>query len=198
MVITLWSGVVIAFIYYRYKNKLQTDAKSIEPVLKTVAQRLGAPAQFEEYFLHKFPKLKYIMTNKLLFDMAKDLYFTRRFDKGRYQDMVAKMDQFQKVYVYILGGRYEPYQYSSILADLSQGILEIMYSYFIIVPDKFKHIYGLDPYAAFDKNIAQFHEMSSSMFEIIKRFAKEASGTKFNPPALDIPTQDNKKYNSLP
>jgi hypothetical protein len=82
------------------------------------------------------------------------------------------MDKLQKVYVYILAGRYRPDLYIQTFIDIRKSVLEILYSFVVVVPHQFKHTYGLDPYQEIEKSIDDFTVVSRTMMEILYSYAK--------------------------
>ena len=120
-----------------------------------------------------------------------NLRFIRKFDNAKYTDIINLMDKIMKIYIYILSDRYGADIYIPIFMDIRYNILEILYSLIIVVPDKFKHIYGLNSYSEINKSIEEFLKYSRHMLKILENYGKLNKGI--------IYIQDNKyrPYNSL-
>lgn len=160
-------GVVFYYIYVEHKRTApkQPTAESDTNERREVVS--------ESYELKRFTnKLKYIHENAEFKDIARDLRFTRIFDKARYGDLLVHMDKLQKVYVYILGGRYDPRLYIPTFIDLRRIILEILYSFFMVVPQELKHTYNLDPYKQLYDNIESSTVATRKMLNVLYAYAK--------------------------
>lgn len=125
------------------------------------------------FMISKFPKLRFLQNNSQLMRIANDLRFVRIFDTARFGDLVLHMEKLQKVYMYILSGRYYPPSYISTFVDMRTSVLEILYGLVIIVPSVLKHTYGLDPYATIQRNIDEFTALSRKMLNVIQAYAKD-------------------------
>ena len=137
----------------------------------------------DNFFLKKFPKkkLKFFLKNDKLVAIAKDIVITRMFDKAKYADLLNLMNEYQKVYTYILGDRYPPYSYVPIFIDLGNGILENLYSIYFVVPDELKHVYGLDTYQVIEDNIKTFTMLNNEMLKILKSFSMKQKKIPYFP-----------------
>jgi hypothetical protein len=75
--------------------------------------------------------------------------------------------------MYILAKRYDPVTYVPLFMDMRRAVLEIMYSFIHIVPERLKHTYGIRPYEVIEKNIRDFTALSRTMSVILGAFAKD-------------------------
>lgn len=117
-------------------------------------------------------KFKYLEENADFVEIAVDLRFIRIFDKARFGDLLIHMDKMQKVYMYILSGRYDPVLYISTFIDLRQATTEIMYSFYLVVPQQLQHTYGIDTYAELKRNVNRFTVATRKMLYVLYAFAK--------------------------
>ena len=188
--------IIIIFYYiYVYLNNLssirQNDiTKNDISITKDVINR--KEISNENFYIKNFPKnIKYLLKDNNLMNIVTNLRFIRKFDNAKYTDLINLMDKFMKIYIYILSDRYDAYTYTPIFMDIRYNILEILYSLIIVVPDKFKHIYGLNSYKEIDKSIEEFLKYSRHMLKILENYAK------LNKKKLYIQDYKYRPYNSL-
>lgn len=189
--------VIILIIYYVYiylndiSIKKEDDIEKNEiSIIKDVIGR--KEISNENYYIKKFPKnIKYLINDDNLMNIITNIRFVRKFDNAKYTDIILLMDTFMKIYIYILSDRYDAEVYIPIFMDIRYSILEILYSLIIVVPDKLKHIYGLDTYKEINKSIEEFLKYSRNMLTILENYGKIGKGIKY--------IQDNKyrPYNIL-
>ena len=170
LLITLWGGA--AWYYLQYKNK-EVEAKEekelriLQPEDKHVTT--ATPNFYVSPVSKDFPYLK---KNQVLVGLGKDLAFVKTFDKQKYQDLLVFMNNYQKVYMYILAERYPCQSYVPTFIDLRENILELLYQMYLVVPKTFKHIYGVDPYATLEKSIDTFLKLSRNQLKILENFCR--------------------------
>jgi len=192
--------------YFYLKNKEKEVEKSIDNTINNLNAEIKDRNEIvtNDFTLATFPKkgLKFILKNQILVEILNDLLFVRLFDKARYADLIVLMDKYQKTYIYILNQRYNCYTYTPIFLDTGNAILEHMYSFVFIIPQKFNHIYGLDPIEVIDKNILRFTILRRKMTDIIESFSKKDLKIPYfpeaNPQANDNPFYDKTKNLRLP
>lgn len=179
-----------AVAYYQ----LAPPPASVKDVLSAdTADRKEAVSS--NFMVKKFPKLRFIYNNSQLMRIATDLRFVRIFDTARFGDLVIHMEKLQKVYMYILSGRYYPPSYISTFIDLRSSVLEILYGLVHIVPGVLKHTYGLDPYATIQSNIDDFTALSRKMLSVLRAFAKDRG---YNIPDTYFHPYEKARENILP
>lgn len=168
IIISMLAGAA-AFMYMRNTGTSSTnvpgDANDRREVVSSV------------YPVAKFPKdprkqQRFLQYNDSLRKIAIDLRFIKIFDKARLGDLLIHMDHFQKIYMYILAGRYHPQSYIPILMDMRASILEILYSLIHVVPETLKHTYGFLPHEVIQRNIDAFTALSRRMLTILQSYTK--------------------------
>jgi hypothetical protein len=82
------------------------------------------------------------------------------------------MNKLMKIYIYILSDRYDIYIYIPIFNDIVNDILEILYSFVFVVPNRFKHIYGFNPSEEIDKSIFDFRTKLEKMLIVLNNYGK--------------------------
>jgi hypothetical protein len=188
ILITMWAAALIGYVGYRYKLQRGINAKSLGSITADVVARNMAPANSTSYFVKRFPKgITHLVRNEVLTKIAKDLYFTRVFDKGRYQDIVMLLEKFQRTYMYILGGRYEPVSYIPAMVDVSDLVLEHIYSLYIVVPKQTKHMYGLDTHETLSQCIEQFTSLRRKMLDVVNKYKIKLLDVNFVDPSAQLP-----------
>jgi len=118
--------------------------------------------------------LTFLKENQSLLDILNNIRFIVIFDKARYEDLLIHMDKMQKVYMYILAGRYYPKSYVSTFVDLRDNIREMMYSSVLVVPTAFKYVYGIpDPLGVIHDNIDAFTALSRRMLYTLQSYSRD-------------------------
>lgn len=165
--------IIIAGVASYYAFLYTTPSNSAPAAIpdSDTADRREAVSQ--SFAVSKFTKPRFLLNNSGLTAIVKDLRFIRIFDTARFGDLLIHMEKLQKVYMYILSGRYYPPSYIGTFTDLRQLILEILYGLVHIVPPTLKHTYGLDPYAVINKNIDAFTALSRKMLGIIRAYSRD-------------------------
>jgi hypothetical protein len=59
-----------------------------------------------------------------------------------------------------------------IFNDIVNDILEILYSFVFVIPDRFKHIYGFNPGEEIDKSIIDFRIKVEKMLIVLNNYGK--------------------------
>jgi Ca2+/Na+ antiporter len=196
LLITLWGILIWFYLNYRVKQEKQ-DNKKTETLLENEHKdMMENPEIVSSYYPIKGAPNKgwtYLKENKILMDIIKNLTFVRTFDKQKYQSMIVLMNQYQKIYMYILAERYPCQSYIGNFIDLRENILEVMYQFYVVVPGQFKHIYGVDPYKTIEKNIEQFIKLSRTMIEVLENFCRIDLNEYYFPMTLPMPNDESRK-----
>lgn len=196
LLITLWGILLWYYLNYRVKNEKDKETKT-ETILENEHKDLMENDEIvtNYYPIKGAPKKgwTYLKENKVLMDIIKNLTFVRTFDKQKYQSMIVLMNQYQKVYMYILAERYPCQSYIGNFIDLRENILEVMYQFYVVVPSQFKHIYGVEPYKVLEKNIEQFIKISRTMIEVLENFCRIDLNEYYFPMTLPMPNDEARK-----
>jgi hypothetical protein len=203
LLITLWGGVSAYYLYFKLQT-VQTEANIPSLSLqKDYQERYNQTPQITNsphYYIQKLHKtgIKYLVHSQPLVEIAYDIRWTRMFDKNRYQELIAIFDKLQKVYMYILGGRYYVESYLSTLNDLRQTALETLYSFYLIVPESFRHVYGLDPLKNIESNVDKLTKHTRIMLDIVEKYAKLSVKVPYIPETKPYPATTFISNNVLP
>jgi len=191
---------IFGFFGYYYLNnqyKVLSETNAISEDIINLESEKRKEANSEIYNINKFPKkkkFKYIFKNKIMVEIVEDLNILRMFDKARYGDLILNMDNLQKIYIYILGNRYEPRSYIPTFIDVSDKILEILYSLIFVIPESFKHVYGVNTEEILTRNVERFTALKTKMLTILENYAKAEHNIKFLPEIYPRPSNN---YNSI-
>ena len=195
LLVSLW---LFALYYYFMK---ETPAKEKTEVIKSTTDiPKGKEIATNNYYVKNNPNkgLEYLKNNETLLKIVKDLAFVKTFDAQKYNEMCIYMNSYQKVYMYILAERYLASSYIQTFLDLRENILEILYQYYVVVPQHLKHIYGVSPYEKIEKNVNEFLKLSRTMIEVLENFCRMDLQEKYfpttNPMPHDVHNEKEKKH----
>lgn len=175
LLITIWGIIIWYYLQYRVKEERQEDKQASTLLNEEHEVLMKNPEISSSYYPIKGAPKKgwtYLKENKTLMEIAKDLDFVKTFDRQKYQWMLVQMNQYQKVYMYILAERYPCQSYIGNFIDIREGILEVLYQMYLVVPSNFKHIYGVHPYEVLKNNIESFIKLSRTMIEVLENFCR--------------------------
>lgn len=171
--------IIVGFLFYYFNSIIQEQNKLLENSktksklnIKNDVQDKKEIATNNFYVKETSKALKYLLKNQQLIGIIQNIQFVKKFDKTRYTNMITNMDKIMKVYIYILSDRYDVNSHLPIFTDLRSDILEIFYSFIFVIPDKFKHIYGFDPYEQIHKSRDDFIRISNNMLQIMQNYGK--------------------------
>lgn len=193
LLVTLWGMIVWYYMQNKPILKTKTDTSLLD---KENDVRLEVPEMpSNNYYVKSAPKkgLTYLKNNENLLNIAKNVIFVKTFDSQKYQEMLVYMNAYQKVYMYILAERYLSKSYVPTFLDLRENILEIMYQFYIVVPQNFKHIYGVKPYKEIAISIENFLKLSRTMIEVLENFCRLELKEHYFPPTLPMPNDNHDK-----
>lgn len=169
---TVWCLVVIYYVTQNATNATNTkmDILNDEVEQRRVQTKYIVSDQYLDTTLSK-QKLKFLKYNEGLAAIAMDVLFLRKFDKSRYQDFVWNMNILQKVYMYILLKRYRVETHYMVFEELRKKVLEILYSFVMVVPVAPRRTYGVDPYKKLKTSTKSFVAVTNKMSNTLKNFA---------------------------
>lgn len=202
LLISLWIAAAWYYLQYRNKQVITQDEKSTAILQEQHQLKLDTAPEMppDNYYVKSASKkgLTYLLKNKVLVDISKDLIFVKTFDEQKYQELLVYLNHYQKVYMYILAERYPCQSYVPTFIDLRENILQLLYQYYLVVPKSFKHIYGVDPYATLEKNIQQFTKLSRTMLEVLENFCRLDLKEYYFPDTNPMPFDERKGNQVLP
>ena len=170
--------IIIIFYYYIDSNikKDNLEKKNIEDiVVENIDKGIDTIKELNTnnfYININNGHIKFLKKNKEFLDIINNLKFVKKFDKTRYNNLIIYANKLMKIYVYILSDRYDIYVYMPIFNDTVNDILEILYSFIFVIPEKFKHIYGFNPGDEIDKSITDFRNKVEKMLIVLNNYGK--------------------------
>ena len=167
------SAIIIYFLISKYQEEhalLQNSAEKAENKLKNEVSDTKAMNTDVFYMKETSKNLKFLMKDQELIDILNNIRFIKKFDKSRYTNIIVYMDKLMKIYIYILSDRYDVNTHIPIFTDIKTRIMEIFYSLVFVVPEQFKHIYGLDPYVEIEKSQNAFVAKTRKMQKILQNY----------------------------
>ena len=177
----LISIIIIIIFYYYIDNNIKlnkANKKNVEDVIiDNIDKGIDTIKELntDNFYINiNTGKIKFLKKNKEFLDIINNLKFVKKFDKTRYNNLIIYANKLMKIYVYILSDRYDIYVYMPIFNDTVNDILEILYSFIFVVPEKFKHIYGFNPGDEIDKSITDFRNKVEKMLIVLNNYGKIA------------------------
>lgn len=167
VLLTILILVILVIVFYIYKeNKVDKVSDSIKEDTK------NQPLETTEYLIEKNSKdFKYLRKDDKLLEIAKNMRFTKRYDGARYSDLLNQLDTYMKYYIFMIKDRYDISHFLPILHDMYIKILENMYSFYLVLPSKMKHVFGFQPLDRLHKCINEFRKYGKEKLNIIKKYS---------------------------
>ncbi len=190
----LISIIIIIIIGYYYFSKINIHNENLQSnftnKIKTLSNDIqNKPPVFDtNFYLKKFPEgIRYLKNDKYLIELILNLRFVKVFDDAKYSKLLLLFEDFMKVYIFMLGDRYDIRDYFTTFLDLRLGIIKELYGIYVICPIKIKNIYGINTFETIKTTINDFMKHSRKMILIIEKYAYEKKGiyylqdTKYKP-----------------
>lgn len=189
--------IIIAYFYFpqinNYNNSIKT---SFDNKIKILNNDIKDKSKYSHlnvnFFIKDFPtSLKYLPNDKFLIELLLNLRFIKVFDEGKFDNLINLFENFLKIYIFILGNRYDINTYFTTFIDLRTTIIKELYSIYIIIPLKLKFIYGINVYNTIKLSINDFISYSRKMIIILERFGYENKKIVYLPDTKFKPFQKN-------
>lgn len=182
----LVSIIIIIIIGYFYFNKIYDYDKTIETNFNNKIALLKNDIKEREnfnddnYYLNKFPiVIKYLRYDKYLIDLLLNIRFIKVFDDGKYTSIVGSFEKLMKLYIFMMGDRYDINIYFTTFLSLRTTIIKELYSIYIIIPNKFIYIYKINPFEEIKKSIYDFTKYTRKMIITIQKYGFKEKGIKY-------------------
>lgn len=171
--------IIVIIFYYHIDNNIKQSNATIKNKEDDIVDNIDKGIDtIKEINTNNFNinintgNIKFLKKNKEFLDIIHNLRFVKKFDKTRYNNLIIYMNKLMKIYIYILSDRYDIYIYIPIFNDIINDILEILYSFVFVVPNRFKHIYGFNPSEEIDKSIIDFRTKLEKMLIVLNNYGK--------------------------
>lgn len=182
----LLSIIIVIIIGYYYFNKIYDYNKTIETNFNNKVNLIKNDIKDRDifndknYILNKFPVvIKYLRNDTFLIELLLNLRFIKVFDNGKYTSLIGSMEKLMKLYIFMMGDRYDISLYFSTFISLRNSIIKDLYSIYIIIPDKFIFIYKINPFDEIKKSINDFMTHTRKMIITIQNYAYKNKGIKY-------------------
>lgn len=191
--------ILFGYISWMYLTKKQKEVEqksetNKETIVKDTKNKKEINS--ENFFVATFPKkdFKYLFKNPTMYDICKDLFFVRIYDKAAFSELLLLMEKTQKEYMYILASRRDDdlIGHITIFLDLSKSVLRVLYQLYFVVPRKAKHIYNLSPYKVIESNIDKFHALRREMILTLESFVRKEKKLQYFPEQSPEPFEAKK------
>jgi len=174
----LLSIIIIIIIGYFYFNKINIYNNSVSDNFNNKIKQINDDIKQREiiyskdYYLKKFPiAIKYLKYDEYLIELILNIRFLRVFDEGKYTNLILSIEKLMKLYIFMLGNRYNIANHFTTFTTLRTSIIKELYSIYIIVPDKFIYIYKIIPFDEIKKTIDDFVQHTRKMIITIQNYA---------------------------
>jgi|LakMenEpi03Aug12_release.lakeMendotaPanAssembly.Ray.scaffolds.fasta_scaffold01147_18 hypothetical protein len=182
----LISIIIIIIIGYYYFNKIDDFQKTIENNFNNKIKLINTDINDNElfndsnYFLNKFPvNIKYLKYDNYLIELLLNIRFIKIFDNAKYIYLIGSIEKFMKLYIFMLGDRYDINIHFTSFLSLRTSIIKELYSIYIIIPNKFIYIYKINLFEELKKTIYNFISHSRKMIITIQNYAFKEKNIKY-------------------
>ncbi len=189
----LISIIIVFIIGYFYFSKINKYNLSLETNYINKINNLNKDIKDREiihnpiFYLNKFPvDIKYLDKDPYLIELILNIRFIKIFDYAKFTDIIAFMENFMKIYIFILADRYDINEYFLTFIDLRTTIIKELYSLYIITPIKLTYIFNINTQETIKQTIHDFITYSRKMIIILQKYAKDKGiyhlpDTKYKP-----------------
>jgi hypothetical protein len=163
--------IIIGYYYlnniYKYNDELKTTYENKIKLIENEIFEQNRP----EYDIKKFSKdIKYLDKDNYLVEILLNIRFIKIFDQSKWGALILLFEKLMKYYIYMLSDRYDIKIYFQTFLNLRTTIIKELYSSFVIIPQKLKYIYNLNPFEELEKTIKDFIRHSRKMVIIIEKY----------------------------
>lgn len=173
--------IIIGYYYYNsikdYNDKLKINYKNQITTLETDINTNNNERNV----------ISYLNNDKYMIDLLFNIRFIKIFDAHKFSNIIVLFEKLMKLYIFMLGDRYDINDYFSTFMNIRTAIIKEMYSSYLITPIKLKYIYKVNPYNEIKKTIEDFKKYTRSMVIILEKYAYQKKGiyylddTKYKP-----------------
>ena len=179
----LLSIIIIIIIGYYYFIKINEYDEGIKTNYKNKIKKLNNDIKDKDnvlddnFYINKFPiEFKYLINDKYLIELILQIRFIKVFDNAKFTKILLLFENFMKIYIYMLGDRYDINDYFSTFLEIRQSIIKELYSIYVVIPIKLKNIYNVDSFETIQTTIKNFIKHSRKMILIIENYAYKHKG----------------------
>jgi hypothetical protein len=159
----LLSIIIIIIISYYYFTKINDyndlNLKNQDNIIKSINSDIQKRkyTNNDNYYIKKFSKnIKFLINDQKLLDIILNIRFIMKYDYEKYTNIINYIDNFYKIYMYILANRYDIKDYFTTFLSLRDSVIKEMYSVYVILPIKMENYYGFSSFEELKKSITDF------------------------------------------
>jgi hypothetical protein len=189
--------IIIIIGYYYFTQIYIFDEKQITNFnnkIKLITNDIKDRENFndENYIFKIFPfVIRYLRHDDFLIELILNIRFLKVFDNAKYTNIIASLEKFMKIYIFMLGDRYDINLYFSTFLLLRNSIIKELYSTYVILPNKFIYIFKINPFDEIKKAIYNFIKHSRKMIITIQNYAYNNKNIKYLEDTKYKPYQKN-------
>jgi len=187
--------IIIGFYYFRQIDIFdKAQITNFNNKVKLITNDIKDREIFNDdnYYLNKFPIfIKYLRYDNFLIELILNIRFLKVFDNAKYTNIIGSIEKLMKIYIFMLGDRYDINNYFTTFISLRNSIIKELYTIYIIVPDKFIYIYNINPFREIKKTIYDFMTYTRKMIITIENYAYNNKGIKYLEDTKYKPFQKN-------
>lgn len=197
ILITIIIIIIIAYFYLPKINDFNNSIKtSFDNKIKILNNDIKDKSKYahlnDNFFIKDFPKsLKYLNKDPFIVNLLLNIRFIKLFDEARFDNLINLFEKFIKIYIFILGNRYDINTHFTTFLDLRTTIIKELYSIYIIVPVKLKFIFNINIPNTIKTTINDFIIYSRKLIITLERFGFENKGLVYLPDTKYKPFQKN-------
>lgn len=160
--------IIIIMIYFFEQKDVPDKLKNI------IEDTEGSPVESTNYRVDKNSRdFKYLQKDDTLLEIVRDMRFVKRYDRPRYTDMINTMNIFMQTYMFMMADRWDIEHFLPLMKDLYIDVLEIMYSFYMVVPTKMRHVFGFHPLERLKSSIERFRDHGKELLDIVRFYGKD-------------------------
>jgi len=174
----LLSIIIIIIISYYYFTKINDyndiNTQNRNNIIKSINSDIQKRkyTNNDNYYIKKFNKnIKFLINDEKLLDIILNIRFIMKYDYEKYTNIINYIDNFFKIYMYILANRYDIKNYFTTFLSLRDSVIKEMYSVYVILPIKMENYYGFSSFEELKKSISDFVQHSRKLIIILERYA---------------------------
>lgn len=161
----LLSVIVLIILYIIYRYYTQQYARDNPDVVRSYVDKDISDNGY-----------RFVERDNDFITMLRLLEFTKRYDQTKFSNLLEKLDAFVKTYVFLLADRWKIDLLMPDMYSLRLQILDILYSYYLVLPVRMRHVFGFRPLDRLREVIDLFDRRSKEMIGVVRLYAKHEKG----------------------
>lgn len=170
--------IIVLYMIDKWEIKDSKGLNSIDYASDKILENMiedskGHPVETTNYIIEKNSRdFKYLVKDNVLMDIVKKMRFVKRYEKARYNDLLNELNIYMKYYIFMLRDRYDIVHFLPLMHDMYLKVIETIYSFYLVLPVKMKHVFGFKPLDRLEECIRMFREHGKKMIDIVKRHGR--------------------------